>query len=490
MYIMKFFFRINIIFQILLTFTISASVQKRYITIPFSIQVPDNNLIFNSQSFIEKYFYKNIILDFSIGENSQITNGIINQDLSCFELIEEKNISFDKTSLKFFSPKKSTSFKIRKEVIKISYRPDEYMALGSDYFSFNEKNNMSFLFKQVKNEDEINFEKIKNDKYIVKIGMILPSREMKCPQFFHDVKKVANLSKYIVSFEFEENNNKGNLIFGDEMFNYKNTKYFESQYIGSYSSQNHQTYFNEAKMILNGDNTNINITKGTNSIFDYNLGVIIGLDNYKKIIEQYFFDDLINKKICTNDNVKYNNTNYIVYSCDARNFEEKIKSFPKLIFVSKNFEYDFELTYNDLFTKINNKYYFLVIFKEKSEKNTWFFGQPFYKKYQFTINLDQNWVGFYNPNKEKIIPESPEEGNNTDASGNTKRNNNNENSGMSKTKKILLITGLVILFIGISVGMFFLGRKLKNDRKKRANELSDDNFDYTGGTEGIISNND
>jgi hypothetical protein len=462
----------------LLTYIISTStsVQKKYISIPFSIQAPDNNLIFNAQSFIEKYFYKNIILDFSIGENPQITNGIINKDLSCFELIEEKNISFDKNSLKFFSPRKSTSVKLRKEVIKISYQPDEYMALGSDFFSFNEKNNMSFLFKHVKNEDEINFDEIKNNNYIVKIGMILPSREMKCPQFFHDVKKVANLSKYIISFEFDENNNKGNLIFGDELFNYKNTKYFESQYIGSYSSQNHQIYFNEAKMILNSDNTNINISQGTNSIFDYNLGFIIGLDNYKKLIDLHFFDDLLNKKICSYDNVHFNNTNFIVYSCGGGNFESKIKSFPKLIFVSKNFEYNFELTYADLFTKINNKYYFLVIFKEKSEKNTWIFGQPFYKKYQFTINLDQNWVGFYNPNKEKIIPQKQE----------------SSTSGMSKTSKVLLIVGLVILFIGISVGMFFLGRKLKNDRKRRANELTDDNYIYSHDdySQPINSNND
>ena len=462
----------------LLTYIISTStsVQKKYISIPFSIQATDNNLIFNAQSFIEKYFYKNIILDFSIGENPQITNGIINKDLSCFELIEEKNISFDKNSLKFFSPRKSTSVKLRKEVIKISYQPDEYMALGSDFFSFNEKNNMSFLFKRVKNEYEINFDEIKNNNYIVKIGMILPSREMKCPQFFHDVKKVANLSKYIISFEFDENNNKGNLIFGDELFNYKNTKYFESQYIGSYSSQNHQIYFNEAKMILNSDNTNINISQGTNSIFDYNLGFIIGLDNYKKLIDLHFFDDLLNKQICSYDNVHFNNTNFIVYSCNEGNFESKIKSFPKLIFVSKNFEYNFELTYADLFTKINNKYYFLVIFKEKSEKNTWIFGQPFYKKYQFTINLDQNWVGFYNPNKEKIIPQKQE----------------SSTSGMSKTSKVLLIVGLVILFIGISVGMFFLGRKLKNDRKRRANELTDDNYEYSHDdySQPINSNND
>ena len=63
---------------------------------------------------------------------------------------------------------------------------------------------------------------------------------------------------------------------------------------------------------------------------------------------------------------------------------------------------------------------------------------------------------------------------------------------MSKTSKVLLIVGLVILFIGISVGMFFLGRKLKNDRKRRANELTDDNYEYSHDdySQPINSNND
>ena len=475
MYIRQIFFEINIILQILITFCISTSVEKRYITIPFAIQEPDKSSISNSQSFIEKYFYKNIILNFSVGENPQSTSGIINQDLTCFEFIEDKNISFDKSSLKFFSPKKSSSLLIKKEVIKVSYQPDEYMVLGSDYFLFDEKYNMSFLFKKTKNEDEINLDEIKGKNYIAKLGMILPSKEIalkdNCPQFFHDVKKIANLSKYIVSFEFnEENNNKGNLVFGDELYNYNNKKYYESQYIGSYSSANHQVYYNWANLVLNNGKTQINITEGTYSIFSYNSGIIIGINKYKTIIEQYFFSELINKHICSDDTVQYNKTNYIIYSCDEGQFKDKIKSFPKIVFVSKSYEYDFELDYNDLFTKINNRYYFLIIFKENYEKNTWIFGQPFYKKFQFTINLDENWVGFYNPNKEKINPEEKNPDNKSDS-----------NTGMSKTKKILLIVGLVVLFIGLSVGMFFLGRKLKNDRKKRANELTDDNFDYSAG---------
>ena len=173
--------------------------------------------------------------------------------------------------------------------------------------------------------------------------------------------------------------------------------------------------------------------------------------------------------ICQEDNLIYNEThNYSIYSCDGKNFENKAKNFPNIIFASKGFEYNFELDYNDLFKKIRDKYYFIIVIVEKKNElmdNTWILGQPFYKKFQFTSNLDANWVGFYNPNKPII--EEPEE---------------SESEGLSTTAKtMIIIAALCVFFIGLAIAMFFLGQKLRNDRKKRANELTDDNYDYTIG---------
>ena len=47
--------------------------------------------------------------------------------------------------------------------------------------------------------------------------------------------------------------------------------------------------------------------------------------------------------------------------------------------------------------------------------------------------------------------------------------------------KIIIIVALVVLVIGLAVGMFFLGKKMRNERRKRANELTDDNYDYSAG---------
>ena len=62
-----------------------------------------------------------------------------------------------------------------------------------------------------------------------------------------------------------------------------------------------------------------------------------------------------------------------------------------------------------------------------------------------------------------------------------KLENKNPGGNDNNIKAIIIIVCLVIFAIVLSIGMFFLGKKLKNDRKKRANELMDDNYDYTAG---------
>ena len=80
------------------------------------------------------------------------------------------------------------------------------------------------------------------------------------------------------------------------------------------------------------------------------------------------------------------------------------------------------------------------------------------------MKLDEFWVGFYNPNKPIIRPEEKE-----------------PDEGKSNVIKIIIIVALVVLVIGLAVGMFFLGKKMRNERRKRANELTDDNYDYSAG---------
>jgi hypothetical protein len=47
---------------------------------------------------------------------------------------------------------------------------------------------------------------------------------------------------------------------------------------------------------------------------------------------------------------------------------------------------------------ISDQFYFRVIFKKNKnskEKELWYLGEPFYKKYTFSINPDAQTIGFY-----------------------------------------------------------------------------------------------
>ena len=145
-----------------------------------------------------------------------------------------------------------------------------------------------------------------------------------------------------------------------------------------------------------------------------------------------------------------------------------LSNFPKLIFFSRNYKYNFELDFQDLFVKkFDNNIYFLILFRQNNDndiKDDWILGEPFYKKYTFSFNLDAKIVGFY----DTIFPEKDK-----------KEEKPEINKESSKAFKIILI--IIFSFIIIALLMylsFYYGMKLKEGRKKRANELKEDNYEY------------
>ena len=374
-----------------------------------------------------------------------------------------------------YKPKDSSSFSMYNKKLWNKWGKNEYMVLGYDNISFEKNNNnnynscnISFLL-QISEEEEIEKSEILPKEYFGKIGLDVHDYYSydNCPNFISGLRNSFGLDKYTFSFEFT-NSTTGYLIIGEELYNYNPKKYYKSQYVNTYTNDEKELFFNDIILPDNSNNRNISFN-GTYGHFLYNLNLIIGSKEYKQEIDNIFFNKLISENICQINNVTYNNSNYFfVYNCDAN--KVNLKLFPKLIFVSKDYGYNFVFTYSDLFIKINNKYYFLIIFKAndiKKFKDKWILGQIFYTKYSFSTNADARIIGFYNHDlpidKDEIMP-------------NETKNNDNKNN--YDVKKVIIIVILVVIIIGLLILVFYLGMKMKENRKKRANELKDDNYEY------------
>ena len=472
------------LFQSLLILYLGYQVNFQIISIPFKFDILSHHNYnnYNSTYFIEDYFKREIILDLFIGTPPQKINAKLNPDSECFLFKINQSNSSD---IKKYVPNNSSSFSEKDGLI--IYNPYKY---ARDIFHFPQINKNYSLFIFVEN-----YTNTKNDSYIPVIGINIPLITFGniCPNFLLDLKNGNIINKIILSIKYN-NKYEGELIIGDELSQYNPNKYIKSQYSTTYL--NYQNFINfdsvyipEKQYYKNYDNSIIkqkfNIT---NNHLHINSGFIIGTEEYKDYIDNNFFNLLFNKSICKIDIIPYKDNNdkaytndYYVYSCYSRHFTGQTslrfpstnyyQSFPSLIFSSKNLEYNFELAYDNLFEIISDKYYFLIIFKKNknsNEKEMWDLGEPFYRKYTFSINKDAKTIGFY-IGKEK-------NNNKTDTNINDdKKKEKNKNIKIRKIMKYLI--EIIIINILLFIAYYF-GVTVREKRKKKANELKDDDYEY------------
>ena len=325
----------------------------------------------------------------------------------------------------------------------------------------------------------------KNGKKLCgRIGIASPSRlnggtiELKNITSFFDYLKnnniINDISWTIKLYNLEE----WRFIIGGLPHQYESnsTFYNEKKYrsINSYSP--HDPIFPwsirfDSINFVNSKNETIHIQKGLRTYLSPNIGFIVGEELYKKLILENYFKELINKKICILEKITktkftkaYNfgtNGIYEIFHCNKSLINVK-DSFPNLNFEFKEQNLNFYLTFFDLFQLIDERYFFLVIFPDNIDgllHSFWYLGLPFYKAYQFVFNFDSKTIGVYeqSPEANKDIEEKNE--------GNKKK---------FKISRTLLeiIFGILLILIA-----FFIGKKINEQRKKRANELNDD-YEY------------
>ena len=172
---------------------------------------------------------------------------------------------------------------------------------------------------------------------------------------------------------------------------------------------------------------------------------------FKRIIHQNFFEELIKNNICKEEKF-YNYREsflYYFYNCDSNLDlnQDKYKNHV-LKFKSNSLNEIFSFNLNELFIKNGQKMYFCIIFDEY-QMHGWRLGNIFFKKYPLIFSLDNKAIGYYSQNINNI-----------------KKPNNK----LVYVLFFLVLILLVILFIGIK--KYNLLKKLV-PRKLLANELLD-----------------
>ena len=428
--------------------------------------LPPNN-VYNSSTFISEWFYNGMYTISFIGSSK--IESYINMQNSKLS-IQKCNINrvYSKTTMKeksYYKPLISETYK------KINDQTGNDIFYFAEDFNLNKNiqigekkgNGLDFYFKEKDNNTALcgNFGlNLNNDK----------------TNLIYQLKKKNYINNYIWTLKYQTIDS-GVFVLGTEPHFYQNSSFKESYFYEikaipnqspdtdwSFKMDEVRTYDNKTKIVLSQNKVDFLIDRG----------LIIGTDEYKKKIDELVFNDLINEKICHReinkfyDYEKETNDEYFIYYCNKDSFMKNkytiektyYNTFPSIELFDKKSNMTFSLNREDLFYMINLRIYFLVIFKKSNSENTiWKLGEPFFMKYQFTFNQEKKTVGFYSK---------------LEKNSNERKINNEEKRNL--TLYIIIISFLVFLLIGLA---YYLGKKLNEQRKKRANELNDDEFDYS-----------
>ena len=408
------------------------------------------NLNYDKNKFIEESLCSKFISILKIGIPEKKIISIFNiREASTYIKPNEEYrlISFNKTSIDYYNPLKSSTFKnntINKRILHYNqyHLINETIKLYNDIKLKNLEIITDFqIYLRDNLDNTFSYLDISNKNNIFIINQLKE-------------KKIINSS--ILSIQYTSDSN-GYIVIGEYPHIYDSEHYFKEQLILFNFEITNGKYYdiltNKIYISWNDCINNKYIKKERKINFQnvisfyHNLNLIIASEEYMNLVKDIFFNNYIKKKICNSYIVPMLGRVYLIYTCKKDN-EFNIREFPSLNFIFYESKYIFTLDYKDLFFEKDNNYYFSVVCDYHIEEN-WKIGKPFLKKYQFVFDGDNKLAGYYDINI-KV--------------------NNNNNIFISQQKKIIIIFVLLnIIFIPI---FYFLSKRIYIKGKLNAKELN------------------
>ena len=303
--------------------------------------------------------------------------------------------------------------------------------------------------------------------------------------FFKELKEFGLINGYYMTFLYDEykldfnyfnsnyNNTIGYLILGDSPHEFDPLNYKSDDEIKINADFLLHININEIKFKYNETNYS---EKNIRMNFEFNSEFIIGTFAFKNETDRLFFDELISQNLCKIDTVKENIaiSEDIIYSCENNNIiQEKIKYFPTIYFLLREYNLIFSFNYKELFKLYNNRLYFLIIYKN-NVRESWSMGELFLRKYTTSFNYDSKIISFYKQQVDEI--------NKKTAQNYSEEYSDEIYDKIDKKEKfpilfIIIIAILSVVIIILVIVLIFLIKKWKKLRIAKTNELNDD-YEY------------
>ena len=422
-------------------------IKSEYISIPFKVQNYNYSKKSKYYNLINNYLYKDIKVSFLVGNPPQtislsaclkeFSTFIISKDAKgIHEGIYNKNIS--NTYMSLSKNNENYAFQVFSEGInsKDNFQIEKSKIKINDLeFILATKIGGNFCFED--------FSEFLPQPGILGFKLAQPlyfEENITNTNFISQLKRKNLISGYDFNFHFKSDNS-GNIIIGFKPHEYDKIYYKKENYIfikTSFLGDDLDWSLSFDKIYYGKDE----LLNRMPILIRIEYGFINGDEEWQKILEFKFFEKLIEENICFKSFTNELDNTLFYYYC---NKSADIYKFSPFIFYINEFNYNFSLTYEDLFANIGDKYLFLMTF---GGAQNLILGYPFLKKYQLIFNQDAKTIGFYKEIKK-------------------------EDKTFISYYITIIILGIILLILLIVVIIFYI-KKMKNIKKKATELLNEE----------------
>ena len=296
--------------------------------------------------------------------------------------------------------------------------------------------------------------------------------------FIKQLKERDLIKNYSFFIKYDNDSTSGEVIIGALPHEVYKEKYDKNKYKEFYAEIVRSALGLRINKAFYG-NSNDTIDEDFKSELALEDNFMRGTKNFKENLLKFFFQKYINSNLCQESTFIYlDDDDLHFFYCDKK---VNISEFKNITIIVDNYGISedteennnsthliVEINYKDLFIEFDKRYYFLMYFPNTFYETSYFkLGKVFFQKYLLNFDLSTKKIGFYYEEKNK-----------TEDNANKEKGKENNNYNLLPW----ILVGILTLIIAGLIG-FILYIKPWKKKKKRANELIDDDYTYEQGHE-------